>query len=101
MAIYRKDEFIILRASKGFIVYNTKKEWESGHSHLRSFKAAKTAINLVRKGKMPRSRGFYYLTTLQRIATDERYVARIEQLKTTRRQKGRKQVYHNVNKRVR
>ena len=101
MAIYRKDEFIILKASKGFIVYNTKKDWENGHSHLRSFKAAKTAISLVQKGKLPRSRGFYYLTTLQRIATDEKYIACIEQLKTTRRQKGRKQVYYNVNKGVR
>ena len=86
------------KASKGFIVYNTKKEWENGHSHLKSFKAAKTAINLVQKGKMPRSRGFYYLTTLQRIATDKKYIARIEQLKTTRKEKGRKQTYYNVNK---
>lgn len=55
----------------------------------------------VPKGVKPRSRGFYYLTTLQRIATDEGYIARIEQLKTTRRQKGKKQVYYNVNKGVR
>ncbi len=45
MVIYRKDEFIILKVSEGFIVYNTKKEWENGHSHLKSLKAAKTAIN--------------------------------------------------------
>ena len=101
MLVYRKGEFVITKASDGFIVYNTTKEWEGGHSHLRSFKAAKTAINLVQKGKMPRSRGFCYLTTLQRIATDEGYIARIEQLKTTRRQKGKKQVYYNVNKGVR
>lgn len=98
MIIYRKDEFIILKASKGFIVYNTKKEWKNGHSHLKSLKAAKTAINLVQKGKLPRSRGFYYLTTLQRISTEEEYIERIEQLKRTRKQKGRKQAYYNVNK---
>lgn len=57
MLVYRKGEFVITKASDGFIVYNTTKEWEGGHSHLRSFKAAKTAINLVQKGKMPRSRG--------------------------------------------
>ena len=33
MVIYRKDEFIILKVSEGFIVYNTKKEWENGHSN--------------------------------------------------------------------
>lgn len=100
MVIYRKDEFIILKVSEGFIVYNTKKEWENGHSHLKSFKAAKTAINLVQKGKLPKSRGFYYLTTLQRISTEEKYIERIEQLKQTRKEKGRKQTYYNVNKGV-
>ena len=100
MVIYRKDEFIILKVSEGFIVYNTKKEWENGHGHLKSLKAAKTAINLVQKGKLPRSRGFYYLTTLQRISTEEEYIERIEQLKQTRKEKGRKQTYYNVNKGV-
>jgi hypothetical protein len=100
MVIYRKGEFIILKVSEGFIVYNTKKEWENGHSHLKSLKAAKTAINLVQKGKLPRSRGFYYLTTLQRISTEEKYIERIEQLKQTRKEKGRKQTYYNVNKGV-
>lgn len=100
MVIYRKDEFIILKVSEGFIVYNTKKEWENGHSHLKSFKAAKTAINLVQKGKLPKSRGFYYLTTLQRISTEEEYIERIEQLKQTRKEKERKQTYYNVNKGV-
>jgi len=100
MVIYRKDEFVILKASEGFIVYNTKKEWENGHSHLKSLKAAKTVINLVQKGKLPRNRGFYYLTTLQRISTEKEYIERIEQLKQTRKEKGRKQTYYNVNKGV-
>lgn len=100
MLVYRKGEFVITKASDGFIVYNTTKEWEGGHSHLRSFKAAKTAINLVQKGKLPRSRGFYYLTTLQRISTEEEYIECIEQLKQTGKEKERKQTYYNVNKRV-
>ncbi len=98
MLVYSKDEFIILKKSRGFIVYNTKKEWEEGHSHLKSYKAAKTAINLVRKNKLPRSRGLYYLTTLQILSQDEKYIDRIEQLKQTRKQKGKKQSYYNVNK---
>ncbi|MDI6840453.1 MAG: hypothetical protein QMD71_06380 [bacterium] len=31
-------QFIIIKASEGVIVYNTDKEWEGGHSHLRSYK---------------------------------------------------------------
>ena len=98
MLMYSKAGFIIIRVGKGFIVYNTAKAWEDGHSHLKSYKAAKTAINLVLKNKLPRSRGLYYLTTLQILSQDEKYIDRIEQLKQTRKQKGKKQSYYNVNK---
>jgi hypothetical protein len=37
---------------------------------------------------------------LQRISTEEKYIERIEQLKQTRKEKGRKQTYYNVNKGV-
>lgn len=97
MVVYRKQHFIILDHADGFIVYNTCKVWEEGHTHLRSFKAAKTAINLVLKKKMPRSRGSYYLTSLQRISQDEDYISRIEGVKQSRKQKGKKMSYYNVN----
>jgi len=42
----KNDEFIISQGFRGFIGYNTKKEWENGHSHLKSLKAAKTGNQL-------------------------------------------------------
>lgn len=96
MMVYRKDNFIIIKVSNEFIVYNVDKDWEGGHSHLKSFKAAKTAIDLALKRKIPRSTRPYFLITLQRISDDEDYIRKIEELRLVRRQKGAKQGYHNI-----
>ena len=42
--VYEKKEYIILKVKKGYIVYNTKKEFENGHTHLQSFEMSKTII---------------------------------------------------------
>ena len=48
--IYERKEYIILRVKKGYIVYNTKKTFENGHTHLQSFEMSKTIIdNSIRK----------------------------------------------------
>ena len=47
--VYEKEHFIILKVKSGkkigYIAYNTKKEWEEGHTHLDSFNMAKTIID--------------------------------------------------------
>ena len=49
--IYEKKEYIIFQVRGGYIAYNTKKCFQDGHTHLRHFDAAKTAIDLVIKKK--------------------------------------------------
>ena len=43
--VYEKKEFIIFQVKNGYIAYNTKKSFKDGHTHLRSFESAKTAID--------------------------------------------------------
>lgn len=45
--IYEKKEFIVFQVKKGYVVYNTRKSFEEGHTHLKHFEAAKTAIDLA------------------------------------------------------
>ena len=48
--IYERKEYIILKVRKGYIVYNTKKKFENGHTHIQSFEMSKTIIdNNIRK----------------------------------------------------
>ena len=35
--IYERDGYIILRVKRGYIVYNTRKRFENGHTHIQSF----------------------------------------------------------------
>lgn len=94
--IYEKKQFIIFNVKEGYVVYNTKKSFQEGHTHLKHFEAAKTAIDLVLNKKVPKSKDTYYLTSLIRISVDENYIKKIEQLIEIRKQKGKKEKYHNV-----
>ena len=51
--IYERKEFMIFQVREGYIVYNAKKSFQEGHTHLKHFEAAKTAIDLVIRKKIP------------------------------------------------
>ena len=41
--IYEREGYIILRVKRGYIVYNTKKNFKNGHTHIQSFSKAARA----------------------------------------------------------
>ena len=96
--LYQKDNFIIFRAGHGVIVQNKNKEFEAGHSHLKSFKSAKDAIRFVKLKKIPKRVRGYYLMTLFRLSDDPVYREKIKQLIIVREQKGKKDNYYNPQK---
>lgn len=93
--IYEKKEFMIFKVKEGYIAYNTKKNFQEGHTHLKHFEAAKTAIDLVIKKKIPKSTDGYYLTSLIRLSEDDYYISKISELIETRKKKGKKNKYYN------
>lgn len=93
--IYEKKEFIVFPIKKGYVAYNLNKDFKEGHTHLKHFDAAKTAIDLVLNKKIPKSTNFYYLKSLIRLAQDEEYIEEIEELIEIRRRKGEKKRYYN------
>ena len=82
--IFEKDEYIILKVNSknkvGYIVYNTKKSFKKGHTHVKGYSMAKTIINNCIKKKTPKTSNLYLLTSHIRISTDEKYIKRIEEL---------------------
>ncbi len=93
--IYERKEFMIFQVKEGYVVYNTKKSFQEGHTHLKHFNAAKTAIDLVINKKIPKSTQVYYLTSLIRISADDKYISKIKELMETREKKGKKDKYYN------
>lgn len=93
--IYEKKNFIIFQVKEGFVIYNTKKSFQEGHTHLKHFEAAKTAVDLVINKKVPKSTDLYYLSSLIRISDDEKYIKQVNDLIESRIQKGKKEKYYN------
>lgn len=75
--VYEKDHYIILKVKSGkkvgYIAYNTRKEWEKGHTHLESFNMAKTIIDNVIKHKKPKTKNLYLLQSHMRLSDSEEY----------------------------
>ena len=71
--IYERDGYIILRVKRGYIVYNTRKRFENGHTHIQSFEMAKTIIdNNIRK-KRPKTNSIYLIESHIRVTKDSKY----------------------------
>ena len=71
--IYERDGYIILRVKRGYIVYNTRKRFENGHTHIQSFEMAKTIIdNNIRK-KRPKTNSIYLIESHIRVTNDSKY----------------------------
>ena len=96
--VYEKGEFIVMKVRSddrvGYIVHNTNKKWEEGHTHLKSFNMAKELINNVTKHKKPKTSNGYLLMSHIRVTNDESYERYIRDLMYSKRGKS-KQVYRN------
>ena len=96
--VYEKEHYIILKVKSGkkigYIAYNTRKEWEEGHTHLESFNMAKTIIDNVIKHKKPKTKNLYLLQSHIRLTDDPSYVKFINELVDAKKNK-RKNSYRN------
>ena len=96
--VYEKEHYIILKVKSGkkigYIAYNTRKEWEEGHTHLESFNMAKTIIDNVIKHKKPKTKNLYLLQSHIRLTDDPSYVKIINELVDAKKNK-RKTGYRN------
>lgn len=93
--IYERKEYIILKVKRGYIVYNTKKEFEYGHTHLQSFEMSKTIIdNSIRK-KRPKTNNIYLIESHIRVTNDSKYKQVLEELIEAKKNKTKDNKYHN------
>ena len=96
--VYEKQNYIILKVKSGkkigYIAYNTRKEWEEGHTHLESFNMAKTIIDNVIKHKKPKTKNLYLLQSHIRLTDDPSYVKFINELVDAKKN-NRKSSYRN------
>lgn len=95
--IYEREGYIILRVKRGYIVYNTKKNFKNGHTHIQSFDMAKTIIdNNIRK-KRPKTNSIYLIESHIRVTNDSKYKTMLEELLASKEDRTKDNKYHNRN----
>lgn len=76
--IYRSREYIIFKVKNGYIVQNTKKKFEEGHTHVKNYNLAKKIIKWSKNNEIPNTKNTYILESLKRITNDYEYKERLE-----------------------
>ena len=95
--IYEREGYIILRVKRGYIVYNTKKNFKNGHTHIQSFDMAQTIIdNNIRK-KRPKTNSIYLIESHIRVTNDSKYKKMLEELLASKEDRTKDNKYHNRN----
>ena len=95
--IYEREGYIILRVKRGYIVYNTKKNFKNGHTHIQSFEMAKTIIdNNIRK-KRPKTNSIYLIESHIRVTNDSKYKKMLQELLASKEDRTKDNKYHNKN----
>lgn len=91
--VYSRNEFIIIRVKKGFVIINKKKHFKDGHTHIKSFGTAKYLIDRAIKKQAPNHLSKRMLVSLIRITDDDEFRNKVQALldnKNNRKQQYRR-----------
>ena len=78
--IYERKEYAIYKVKHGYIVHNTKKNFEEGHTHIHNYNKAKSIIDLAVRKKTPNTPRQWEIECLLRIVKDEKYKKKLRSL---------------------
>lgn len=78
--IFQRKEYAIYKVKDGYIIHNTNKKFEKGHSHVRSFVKSKSLIDLAIRRKLPNTPKAWEIESLLRISNDMTYKNKLRDL---------------------
>lgn len=79
--LYKRNEYIVFPVENSFIVCNTKKIFEDGHTHVTKITLARLLIDLAIERKLPKNP--HLVDNLIRISNDSKYIELLQELKET------------------
>jgi hypothetical protein len=71
--LYKRKDFVVFKYKKSFIVHNTKKLFEEGHTHIENYHMCKIVIDNVLKSRVPKTTNTYLLISHVKLSTNEHY----------------------------
>lgn len=81
--VYKIKNFDIYSNKNGaFIVYNTNKPFEKGHTHINNYHTAKYIANLAVHQSLPKKNiSKYLIQSLIRISSDKNYIKKLNMMR--------------------
>ena len=76
--IYSKNGYIVFPTKNGYVVHNTVKTFQNGHTHMKYLNPCKTLIDICIHKKVPKTNNLYFLQSLIRISDDVEYIEKLE-----------------------
>ncbi len=80
LLVYKKKNFKIFAADKGYIIHNTKKPFQDGHTHINNYNTAKYLVDLSIHESMPHHLYIYFLVSLRRLSNSNSYSQKLDNL---------------------
>jgi hypothetical protein len=77
--IYKKNEYLVIQVSNGFLIININKVFKKGHTHVKNLDICKSLISLAINKKLPQNIDF--VDNLIRISVDKSYIKELRELK--------------------
>lgn len=78
--IYRNNNFKIYKVGKEFIIHNTNKKFEEGHTHVHKYNVCLTMINLIMHKKIPKNHDKYFIESIIRLSDDKKYINKLKKI---------------------
>ena len=80
--VYKQRYFnLYSNFDNGFIIHNTRKPFEKGHTHLNNYDTSRYIIKLAYHHTVPKHLSIYLIDSLIRISNDEGYIHQLNELK--------------------
>lgn len=96
--VFKKKSYNVYGFDDGYVIHNTDKRFEEGHTHIKNFKTAKFLIDLAIHKSIPHHLNEYFLVSLMRISTDAEYIRKIQGLLDSKQSKDKSYYYNRGNK---
>ena len=71
--IFQRKEYSIYRCDYGYVIHNTNKKFENGHTHVNNFYKAKILVIMAIKREIDSKLTKHDIESLMRITNDNRY----------------------------
>ena len=80
--VFSKKEYKVFQCieNRNYIVINTKKPFEEGHTHVQHYHTAMYLVDCAIHKKIPKKVNRYFLVSLTRISKDTKYKERIQRV---------------------